>query len=74
MADCIHCARCSNVARYIDEYGQLVCGVCPVREGTDSIKFADAARLLKWAREILDGGMMGGSSFEALRNILGRRS
>lgn len=65
--------RCENEARYIDEHGQLMCGTCPIRYGADSIKIGDVPALLAWARDVLDGGFMGGSSFQALRNIVQRK-
>lgn len=67
------CASCSNEARYISERGTFVCGICPIAERIDSIKLADVPALLKWCREVLTGGAMGGSSFEALRSIVGRK-
>jgi hypothetical protein len=71
------CGSClENEARYIDEHGHLVCGTCPIHYGDDAIKISDVPALLKWCRQVLRGGTMsesGGSSFEALRNILGRK-
>lgn len=64
---------CGNDARYINELGELCCGVCPIAQGLDSIKLSDVPALLKWSRRVLEGGFMGGSSFEALRHILGRK-
>lgn len=67
------CARCEdNQARYIDEIGLLVCGLCPITEGVDSIKIADVPQLLQWARDVLAGGFMDGYSFGKLREIIGR--
>lgn len=63
--------QCSNEARYIDEFGQLMCGICPIKFGADAIKLSDVPALLAWCREVLAGGTMNGSSFQALRNILG---
>ena len=66
------CARCeANQARYIDEIGFLVCGLCPITEGLDSIKIADVPQLLQWARDVLAGGFMDGYSFGKLREIIG---
>lgn len=62
---------CGNDARYIDEHGKLVCGVCPIRLGHDAIKIKDVPVLLAWCREMLAGGTMDGSSFAALRGIIG---
>lgn len=71
------CADCGeNEARYINERGELVCGTCPIKSGDDAIKLSDVPALLKWCRQVLCGGTMresGGSSFEALRNILGKK-
>lgn len=64
---------CTNDARYIDEFGQFMCGICPIKYGADSLKFEDVGQLILWAREVLDGGMMGGSSFKALRAIMGTK-
>lgn len=73
----ILCAQCGeNEARYIDEYARFVCGTCPIKLGDDAIKLSDVPALLKWCRKVLRGGTMresGGSSFEALRNILGKK-
>ena len=67
------CARCEeNQARYIDEIGLLVCGTCPVAAGFDSIRIADVPQLLQWARDVLEGGFMGGYSFGKLREIVGK--
>ena len=63
--------QCANEARYIDDVGALVCGTCPIRDGADSIKIGDVPALLDWCRDVLAGGFMGGSSFEALRKIIG---
>lgn len=43
---------CGNAARYVDQHGQLTCGICPLRAGDDSIKIADVPRLLAWARSL----------------------
>lgn len=71
------CADCGeNEARYIDEYGRHVCGTCPIKGGLDAIKISDVPALLKWCRQVLRGGTMreqGGSSFQALREILGKK-
>lgn len=73
----IRCSTCGdNQARYIDETGGLVCGTCPIKHKLDSIKVGDVPKLLAWCREVLAGGTMsetGGSSFQALREIVGRR-
>lgn len=68
-----HGESCSNEARYIDQWGRLVCGTCPVRDGDDAIKINDVPKLLAWCREVLCGGTTNGSSFEALRSIIGRK-
>ncbi len=64
---------CGNDARYINERGELCCGICPIKEGIDSIKLGDVSNLLAWAREIQVGGFLGGDSFGALRSIIGRK-
>lgn len=67
------CSCEENEARYINELGELCCGVCPIEQGLDSIKLGDVPQLLKWSRAVLAGGLMNGSSFEALRNIVQRK-
>jgi hypothetical protein len=47
----MRCA-CGNEARYIDETGALVCGLCPIKHGHDSIRISDVPALLAWARKI----------------------
>lgn len=42
--------RCPNEARYIDEFGQLMCGTCPIKFGADAIKLSDVPTLLVWCR------------------------
>lgn len=49
----IVCA-CGNVARYMNDRGELCCGVCPVKQGIDSIKLADVPELLAWARKFIN--------------------
>lgn len=65
--------ECDNDARYLDEHGQFMCGTCPIKYGADALKFEDVGRLISAVREILDGGFMGGSSFERLRAIMGAK-
>lgn len=70
---CMICGR--NEARYVAENGYVTCAICPVKHKLDSIKIGDVPRLLAWCREVLAGGTMqahGGSSFQALREIVGR--
>ena len=43
--------KCGNTARYINERGELCCAICPLGEGIDSIRLADVAALLAWARK-----------------------
>lgn len=70
----VRCAFCgTNEARYIDELGNLVCGICPIKQGLDAIKLSDVSKLLRWARQIEHGGFMGGYSFGELRTIIGRK-
>lgn len=50
----LHCADCGeNEARYIDEYGHFVCGVCPIRLGSDAIKISDVPELIKLVRKMM---------------------
>ena len=44
--------KCGNAARYINERGELCCGICPLKESLDSIKLADVPKLLAWARAL----------------------
>jgi hypothetical protein len=48
-----NCA-CGNVARYINELGDLCCGTCPVRNRMDSIRLADVAPLLAATRNLVE--------------------
>ena len=64
---------CGNEARYVSQTGELTCAICPLKRGEDSIRIADVPALLAWSRDVLAGGAMGGSSFEALREIIGRK-
>ena len=48
----IRCVCGDNEARYINELGELCCGLCPIKQGLDSIKIADVGLLLKWARRL----------------------
>ncbi len=64
---------CTNEARYIDEHGQFMCGICPIKYGADSLRFEDVGRLIVWARNILDGGTMGGSTFRELSALIGAK-
>jgi hypothetical protein len=43
--------KCGNAARYMNERGELCCGICPLGEGLDSIKLAEVPKLLEWARK-----------------------
>lgn len=43
---------CGNEPRYIDEHGELACGVCPVKAGADSIRITDVPKLVGWARDV----------------------
>jgi len=49
----IKCMRneCDNEARYIGDTGDLACGLCPLREGRDSIRISDVPKLMAWVRE-----------------------
>jgi hypothetical protein len=46
--------KCGNSVRYINELGELTCGICPLKSGLDSIKLADVPALLKWARNHIE--------------------
>ena len=46
----IVCA-CGNVARYINDRYEQCCGICPIKEGIDSIQLADKGRLHQWMLE-----------------------
>lgn len=50
---CAH-EDCQNDARYVDQHGKLVCGICPIKAGDYSIKIADIPRLLAWAFDYLN--------------------
>lgn len=63
--------QCDNEARYIDEFGQHMCGICPLKYGADALKADEIGELITWAREVCDGGTMGGRTFERLRRIMG---
>lgn len=69
------CGAClQNEGYYVTSYAEtthLVCGVCTVEAKLDAIKLDDVPKLLVWCREVLAGGAMGGSSFQALREIIG---
>lgn len=43
---------CGNKPRYIDEHGELACGVCPIKAGIDSIRISDVPKLVGWARDV----------------------
>jgi hypothetical protein len=45
----LKCA-CGNTARYIDDQGEFTCGICPIKNGRDSIRISDVPQLLGWAR------------------------
>lgn len=45
-------ADCSNAARYINERGELCCGLCPIKHDQDSIRIADVGTLLIVARAL----------------------
>lgn len=76
--------ECGNAARYIDDRGALVCGICPIKAGRDSIRIEDVRGLLAWARGFIrfDVGMRVERTHEvtryhdaaaaALRELLGR--
>jgi hypothetical protein len=52
--------KCGNAARYMNERGELCCGICPLKERIDSIKLADVPKLLAWARGLVDSCQEGG--------------
>ncbi len=45
----LKCA-CGNTARYIEDHGAFTCGICPIKNGRDSIRISDVPQLLSWAR------------------------
>lgn len=66
---------CSNQARYIDETGAMVCGICPIKLKRDSIRIMDVPTLLTWARNYLESPAYssGPTWTDALRAIVGRK-
>lgn len=64
---------CGNTARYIDDTGALTCGICPIKFGRDSIRFADVPALLVWARRHLAGSHCFDGSDQTLRDLIGRK-
>lgn len=60
--------KCGNVARYINEKGELCCAICPFVDHVDSIRLADVPALLKWCRAHLDTPM----DRTVLRAIIGK--
>jgi hypothetical protein len=42
---------CGNEARYVNERNDLCCGLCPLREGLDSVLIANKERLHQWVLE-----------------------
>ena len=45
---------CDNTARYINARGELCCGLCPIKQGIDSIRIYDVPELLVLVRRITD--------------------
>ncbi len=45
---------CGNAARYINELGELCCGICPIKQGLDSIKLASVPEMIKLARLFIE--------------------
>jgi len=67
---------CGNAARYINELGELCCGICPIKQRLDSIKFGDVPQLLSWARitlEYLTGRNMHIPAGDSIKAVLGQR-
>ena len=50
----VMCKCSENVARYMNERGELCCAICPLKEGLDSIKLAEVPKLLAWARKFVN--------------------
>lgn len=46
---------CGNDARYIDADSKLVCGICPVKSGKDSIRISDVGPALEILRAVQAG-------------------
>lgn len=44
---------CGNAARYIDETGAMVCGICPIKAKLDAIRIADVPAVLGWLRDVV---------------------
>lgn len=68
---CAH-KTCDNEGRYIDEFGAIVCGICPLKYVDDSIKIADVPALLAWCR----GALLSQNPLwqrTVLRDIVGRK-
>jgi len=67
---------CGNAARYINELGELCCGICPLKQGLDSIKLGDVPQLLSWARIML-GYLTGRNEHipagDSIKAVLGQR-
>lgn len=47
------CNSCDNEGRYIDENGKIVCALCLLKNGDDSILIANVPKLLAWCRNAL---------------------
>lgn len=48
---CYMACACGNAARYINDRYEQCCGICPIKEGVDSIALADKGRLHQWMLE-----------------------
>lgn len=69
------CKCGENAARYINERGELCCGICPIKQGLDAIKLDDVPQLLGWARitlEYLHGQHV--PAGDSIRKMLGERA
>lgn len=61
---------CSNEARYINERGELCCGLCPIKQGIDSIRILDVPHLLRACRWVLRA--RGRDASSTIRELIGR--
>lgn len=70
----VMCACGENAARYINSKGELCCGICPIKQGLDSIKLDDVPQLLGWARitiEYLKGKVGHVPAGDSIQKMLG---
>jgi hypothetical protein len=74
---CVWCGE--NEVRYVNEYGQTCCGICPIKHGLDSIRISDVPKLVAWARDIVNAHRSVGYTeldrcdIEAASELLGQK-